>query len=94
VWPEQQDVLFAIGVAVTGPSLAVFFGAPLRWVLGIGLGGAIALWLMLTATSSSDDPDITKTEYAVVWAGAVVVWFAVWSVASLLAAALRKERTR
>ena len=92
MWPEQQDVLFAIGVAVIGPSLAVFFGTPVRWVLGIGLGGAIALWLMLTASSSSDDPDATKTEWAVLWAGAVVVWFAVWIVASLLAAALRKRR--
>jgi hypothetical protein len=66
--PDQQDVLVAVAVALIAPAVAVLLGASQRLLALIGVGGAVALWLMLTVPAPSDDRDITKTEYGFLWA--------------------------
>jgi hypothetical protein len=88
--PDQQEVLLAIAVAVISPAIPALIGVAPRWLALIGVGGAVVLWLMLTVPAPSDDRDISKTSYGVLYAAVVLLWFGVWMLSTFLAVSLRK----
>jgi hypothetical protein len=90
VFPDHQEVLLALAVAVIAPAVPALIGIAPRLIAFIGIGGALVLWLILTLPAPSDDREISKTSYGVLYAAVVLLWFGVWMLSTFLTLSLRK----
>jgi hypothetical protein len=88
--PDQQEVLVALAIAVLTPAVGGLIGVPRRWLALAGIGAGVVLWLGMTIPAPSDDREIGKASYGVLYGALVALWFAVWALTTYLAVNLRR----